>query len=113
MIHSMRRFFGRPPIWPYHEPKPISPMILSNLGLTINVAMMDAWPGYARARDQYFGKGRLTQWLMQHIHPLLFPRRHSQLKRQWVKERTAMQAEFLNAVIEKQADKLTLDKPAS
>lgn len=99
-LTAIQRFFGRPPIWPYFRPMPICAGILDNLGLSFNVAMMDAWPGYVRARDRFFGKGRLAQWLMHRIHPRFLPRRHAQLKRQWVKERTAMQAEFLNAVIE-------------
>ena len=101
MIHSMQRFFGRPPIWPYYEPRPISWRILDNLGLTINVAMMDAWPGYIRARDRYFGKGRLAQWFMYRIYRRLFPGRQSDLKGEWIKERTAMQQEFVQAVIDR------------
>ena len=99
---------GRPPALPYCEPGPLSTQILDNCGLTFNLAALKTWPAYKEARDRYFGTTRAAYWFMHRIHPLLFPRRHSQLKRQWVKARTAMQAEFLNAVIE--AGAASLDK---
>ncbi len=99
-MRTIRRLLGKPPIWPSYMPRPISPMILDNLGLIINITMLEAWPSYQEACYKHFGTNRISRWLMYWVHPRLFPHRHLELKLRWVRERNKMWAEHLAALIE-------------
>ena len=88
------------PDWSSFMPKPSYGRILDNLGITINLRMLEMWPEYSAARDRVFGTGWLSRWWMRNVYPRLWPKRYEKRVAEWERVRNLMQQEFLNAVVE-------------
>jgi hypothetical protein len=63
--------------------------------------MVEYWPTYAKAKAEFFGKGRIKRFWRKRIYPRLYPDRWAKQATDWEKVRARMLTEFFNAVIEK------------
>ena len=90
----------RPP-WEHYIPPPTNRRILDNLGITINMRMLEYHPTYSAARVAVFGRGRVRRWWMRHVFPRVKPAEYARRVKDFEEKRAVMQQEFLNAVIER------------
>lgn len=80
-------------------------MILDNLGIILDIRMLEVYPAYAKATNAYFGSNQLWRFWARRLRPHLKPKQEARLLVNWESRRDEMRQAFLNAVMERRETK--------
>lgn len=81
-----------------------SPLILDNLGITVNVSELKTYPIKRFFQDEVEGIGFLSKIWCGFIRPLLFPKRQKNLSKLYKLSTSLFQQEHLNELIHNAED---------
>ena len=79
----------------------LSPKILDNIGIHIDMSTLPSANLYAVAREFYFGSGCLGRFYVRNIRQFIAPKMHEEASRTWQQAKTTLRQELINAVLEK------------
>ncbi len=81
--------------------RPISLILLDNLGMTFSMESLNSGSLMYYLRDQYYGTNWFARWWRQRIRPRIASRKHKRIEHLYETAMTIYRQDFLNAVMEK------------
>lgn len=84
--------------------RPISLILLDNLGMTFSMESLNSGSLMYYLRDQYYGTNWLARWWCQRIRPKVASRKHKRIEHLYETAMTIYRRDFLNAVMEKEKE---------